>query len=60
MLDKLSQKIDQLWKSINSSLMSWIKTRLGEDLMEFWRDMSVTSYINIWLNVGILGSYDPQ
>ena len=44
MLDKLSQKIDQLEKSVNSSLMSWIKTRLGEDLMEFWRNMSVTSY----------------
>lgn len=64
-LGKISEKIDQLEKSLSSSLMFWTKIReLREDLMELWRDVSMLNdklfYINPRLNTGILGSYDSQ
>lgn len=56
MLGKLSEKVDQLEKNL--------ELKLSEDLMEFQRDAFMLnnelSHINTWLNMGILGSYDPQ
>ncbi|KAK1342373.1 LOW QUALITY PROTEIN: hypothetical protein QTO34_015138 [Cnephaeus nilssonii] len=66
MLGKLSEKIDQLEKSLELkfNVLDENQSKLSEDLMEFQRDASMLnnelSHINAWLNMGILGSYDPQ
>ncbi|KAK2501307.1 hypothetical protein MC885_018338 [Smutsia gigantea] len=66
MLGKLSEKIDQLEKSLELKfdVLDENQSKLSEDLMEFRRDASMLndelSHINARLNMGILGSYDPQ
>ncbi|KAG8506388.1 E3 ubiquitin-protein ligase TRAF7 [Galemys pyrenaicus] len=66
MLGKLSEKIDQLEKSLELKfdVLDENQSKLSEDLMEFRRDASMLndelSHINARLNTGILGSYDPQ
>uniref|UniRef100_A0A8C6RPF0 TNF receptor-associated factor 7 n=1 Tax=Nannospalax galili TaxID=1026970 RepID=A0A8C6RPF0_NANGA len=65
-LGKLSEKIDQLEKSLELKfdVLDENQRKLSEDLMEFQRDASMLndelSHINACLNMGILGSYDPQ
>uniref|UniRef100_A0A2K6KEJ8 E3 ubiquitin-protein ligase TRAF7 n=2 Tax=Rhinopithecus TaxID=542827 RepID=A0A2K6KEJ8_RHIBE len=55
MLGKLSEKIDQLEKSLELKfdVLDENQSKLSEDLMEFRRDASM-------LNVSGWGSYDPQ
>uniref|UniRef100_A0A2I3HI57 E3 ubiquitin-protein ligase TRAF7 n=1 Tax=Nomascus leucogenys TaxID=61853 RepID=A0A2I3HI57_NOMLE len=55
MLGKLSEKIDQLEKSLELKfdVLDENQSKLSEDLMEFRRDASM-------LNVSGRGSYDPQ
>ncbi|NWR25535.1 TRAF7 ligase, partial [Emberiza fucata] len=66
MLGKLSEKIDQLEKNLELKfdVLDENQSKLSEDLMEFRRDASMLndelSHINARLNMGILGSYDPQ
>ncbi|XP_059510059.1 E3 ubiquitin-protein ligase TRAF7 isoform X2 [Stegostoma tigrinum] len=66
MLGKLSEKLDQLEKSLELKfdVLDENQSKLSEDLMEFRRDASMLSdelsHINARLNMGILGSYDPQ
>ncbi|KAJ8246081.1 hypothetical protein GJAV_G00263450 [Gymnothorax javanicus] len=66
MLGKLSEKLDQLEKSweLKFDVLDENQSKLSEDLMEFRRDASMLndelSHINARLNMGILGSYDPQ
>ncbi|ELK23644.1 E3 ubiquitin-protein ligase TRAF7 [Myotis davidii] len=65
MLGKLSEKIDQLEKSLEFkfNVLNENQSKLSKDLIEFQRDTSMLnndlSHINAWLNMGILGSYDP-
>uniref|UniRef100_A0A4W6EB92 E3 ubiquitin-protein ligase TRAF7 n=1 Tax=Lates calcarifer TaxID=8187 RepID=A0A4W6EB92_LATCA len=66
MLGKLSEKLDQLEKNLELKfdVLDENQSKLSEDLMEFRRDASMLndelSHINARLNMGILGSYDPQ
>ncbi|XP_006007564.1 E3 ubiquitin-protein ligase TRAF7 isoform X1 [Latimeria chalumnae] len=66
MLGKLSEKLDQLEKNfeLKFDVLDENQSKLGEDLMDFRRDASMLSdelsHINARLNMGILGSYDPQ
>ncbi|XP_037545266.1 E3 ubiquitin-protein ligase TRAF7 [Nematolebias whitei] len=66
MLGKLSEKLDQLEKNLELKfdMLDENQSKLSEDLMEFRRDASMLndelSHINARLNMGILGSYDPQ
>uniref|UniRef100_A0A8D3DW51 E3 ubiquitin-protein ligase TRAF7 n=1 Tax=Scophthalmus maximus TaxID=52904 RepID=A0A8D3DW51_SCOMX len=66
MLGKLSEKLDQLEKNmeLKFDMLDENQSKLSEDLMEFRRDASMLndelSHINARLNMGILGSYDPQ
>uniref|UniRef100_A0AAY4BHI9 E3 ubiquitin-protein ligase TRAF7 n=1 Tax=Denticeps clupeoides TaxID=299321 RepID=A0AAY4BHI9_9TELE len=66
MLGKLSEKLDQLEKNLDLKfdVLDENQSKLSEDLMEFRRDASMLndelSHINARLNMGILGSYDPQ
>ncbi|XP_075421824.1 E3 ubiquitin-protein ligase TRAF7 isoform X1 [Ascaphus truei] len=66
MLGKLSEKIEQLEKNLELKfdVLDENQSKLSEDLMEFRRDASMLndelSHINARLNMGILGSYDPQ
>ncbi|KAG3270035.1 TRAF7-like [Ictidomys tridecemlineatus] len=65
MLGKLSE-IDQLEKSLELKfdVLGENQSKLSEDLMEFQRDASMLNdelpHINTRLNMGILGSHDPQ
>uniref|UniRef100_UPI00358E0432 E3 ubiquitin-protein ligase TRAF7 isoform X1 n=1 Tax=Myxine glutinosa TaxID=7769 RepID=UPI00358E0432 len=66
MLGKLSERLEQHEKSIELKfdVLDENQSKLGEELMEFRRDTSMLSdelsHINARLNMGVLGSYDPQ
>ncbi|KAG3272897.1 TRAF7-containing [Ictidomys tridecemlineatus] len=65
-LGKFCENIDQLEKSLELKfdVLDENQSKLSKDLMEFWRDTSMLNdelyHINARLNMGILGSYDPQ
>ncbi|KAF7477475.1 hypothetical protein GHT09_011468 [Marmota monax] len=65
-LGKFCENIDQPEKSLELKfdVLDENQSKLSEDLMKFWRDASMLNdelyHINARLNMGILGSYDPQ
>lgn len=66
MLGKFLEKIDQLEKSLEFKfdVLDENQSKFSEDFMEFWWDVFMLNdelfYINVWLNMGILGFYDFQ
>ncbi|XP_061414605.1 E3 ubiquitin-protein ligase TRAF7-like isoform X1 [Lethenteron reissneri] len=66
MLGRLAERLEQLEKSVDVKfdMLHENQTKLGEELMEFRRDTTLLSdemsHINDRLNMGVLGSYDPQ
>uniref|UniRef100_UPI00358EDF87 E3 ubiquitin-protein ligase TRAF7-like isoform X1 n=2 Tax=Myxine glutinosa TaxID=7769 RepID=UPI00358EDF87 len=65
-LGRLAESLEQVEKRVETRLdvMHENQSKLSEDLMEFRRDTTVLSdeisHINARLNMGVLGSYDPQ
>ena len=66
MLGKLSEKIDQLEKSLELKfdVLDENQSKLSEDLMEFWTDASMLndelSHINLFRKMDIFRFCDPQ